>query len=280
MNKASTRDLYQLKSSQIRLIVSDFDGTLLPETTMDISPMAHEMVRAVQAHGIRFAGASGRQFYNMKEVMSPVHRHMIFFPENGCCTYEDGDLIDCIEFPVEEIMQLAHEIYADEGSEFVVSGVKGGYVLPKEEGFDQKVGGYFETLTVLNKIEDLTKIDDHFVKISNFRVAGIDEDTRLRYFNKYGERFHAAKSGFNWQDFTVGNKGIAVRRYCERNGIRPEEVLAFGDNYNDIPMFHFAGWPVATCGSVEAVRREALDCTHDVVRTILSFVETGVYRKL
>ncbi len=39
-------------------------------------------------------------------------------------------------------------------------------------------------------------------------------------------------------------KGHALRRWADHHGIAPEEVMAIGDNYNDLEMLEFAGLPV------------------------------------
>jgi hydroxymethylpyrimidine pyrophosphatase-like HAD family hydrolase len=40
------------------------------------------------------------------------------------------------------------------------------------------------------------------------------------------------------------SKGEALERWARNRGFRREEVMAIGDNYNDIEMLEFAGYPV------------------------------------
>jgi len=54
-----------------------------------------------------------------------------------------------------------------------------------------------------------------------------------------------------------GTKASAVRFLCERWGIEPERVLAFGDADNDIDMLRFAGHGVAVGGMTGEVREAA-----------------------
>lgn len=44
----------------IKLIVSDVDGTLVPEGTNHINPELFELIRRLKKEGIYFAVASGR----------------------------------------------------------------------------------------------------------------------------------------------------------------------------------------------------------------------------
>ena len=47
----------------------------------------------------------------------------------------------------------------------------------------------------------------------------------------------------NWIDATFANKGIGARSICRTLGIDPADVMAFGDNYNDVSMLDIAGTP-------------------------------------
>lgn len=53
------------------------------------------------------------------------------------------------------------------------------------------------------------------------------------------------------------DKGYAVRLLCDHFGLRADQVMAFGDQTNDIPMLQAAGWPVAMENGEEAVKRAA-----------------------
>lgn len=48
-------------------------------------------------------------------------------------------------------------------------------------------------------------------------------------------------AGEKWLDFTLADKGTGLGQLCAALGIPPEEVLALGDNYNDLPMLRLAG---------------------------------------
>jgi hydroxymethylpyrimidine pyrophosphatase-like HAD family hydrolase len=72
-----------------------------------------------------------------------------------------------------------------------------------------------------------------------------------------------------------GTKASALRFLCERWGIQPERVLAFGDADNDIDMLRFAGHGVAVGGMTSEVR-EAADRVVPGVNEdgVASYVET------
>jgi len=47
------------------------------------------------------------------------------------------------------------------------------------------------------------------------------------------------------------SKGAALLRLAEQWGIRPEEMMAIGDNWNDLSMLEVAGWPVLMANAPE-----------------------------
>lgn len=53
----------------------------------------------------------------------------------------------------------------------------------------------------------------------------------------------AAVSGAAWIDFTVADKGMAIEAVARRLGIGKDEMMAFGDNFNDVEMLEAVGRP-------------------------------------
>jgi hydroxymethylpyrimidine pyrophosphatase-like HAD family hydrolase len=57
-------------------------------------------------------------------------------------------------------------------------------------------------------------------------------------------------------------KGAALAEWAERQGLRREEILAIGDNHNDLEMLHFAGIPVVMGNSVPELKTYGWHETH------------------
>ncbi|MGW5035758.1 cytidylyltransferase domain-containing protein [Streptomyces nigra] len=55
----------------------------------------------------------------------------------------------------------------------------------------------------------------------------------------------------------VDRKDIALKQWCEEQGIAPERVLYVGNDVNDLPCFALAGWPVAVASAHDVVRGAA-----------------------
>ena len=55
------------------------------------------------------------------------------------------------------------------------------------------------------------------------------------------------------------SKGHALERWAKYRGYGREEVMAIGDNHNDVEMLEFAGHPVIMGNACEELRARGLD---------------------
>ncbi len=73
----------------IRLIAADMDGTLL-NSKGELPKHLFEAIRILKKRGVLFAAASGRQYYNLETLFSPVRDEMMFLCENGSMIFFSG----------------------------------------------------------------------------------------------------------------------------------------------------------------------------------------------
>ncbi|MFB7594121.1 cytidylyltransferase domain-containing protein [Streptomyces sp. NPDC056160] len=55
----------------------------------------------------------------------------------------------------------------------------------------------------------------------------------------------------------IDRKDLALKQWCDEQGIAPERVLYVGNDVNDLPCFSLVGWPVAVASAHDAVRGAA-----------------------
>jgi YrbI family 3-deoxy-D-manno-octulosonate 8-phosphate phosphatase len=75
----------------------------------------------------------------------------------------------------------------------------------------------------------------------------------------------------------IDRKDLALKQWCEENGIAPERVLYAGNDVNDLPCFGLVGWPVAVAGAHDVVRAAARAVTtahggHGAIREIAAWL--------
>ncbi len=80
---------------------------------------------------------------------------------------------------------------------------------------------------------------------------------------KWTPEFNILRSGEYFLDLMHpdASKGNALKQLAERRGVRPEEVLAIGNYYNDITMLTFAGMGIAMDNSPLEVKAAANEVT-------------------
>ncbi|MGW3495069.1 cytidylyltransferase domain-containing protein [Streptomyces sp. NPDC001020] len=57
--------------------------------------------------------------------------------------------------------------------------------------------------------------------------------------------------------YGIDRKDLALKQWCEEQGIAPERVLYVGNDVNDLPCFGLVGWPVAVANAHDVVRGAA-----------------------
>ena len=112
-------------------------------------------------------------------------------------------------------------------------------------------------------------VPEDIIKVSAYCPKGI-EAAKAALFPKWEQHFRCAVAGAVWVDFTLADKGLGISRLCEALGLRLEEVMAFGDNYNDVSMLERAGRPYLMEGAAPELRaRFSARC-----RTVAEVLET------
>src|SRR6056300_309890 len=68
--------------SQIKLIATDMDGTLL-NSKHEVSNLFFELFKEIKKHNILFVAASGRTYYSIIEKLNSIKNEIIIVAENG-----------------------------------------------------------------------------------------------------------------------------------------------------------------------------------------------------
>lgn len=223
----------------VRLIVTDMDGTLLDgESRLDprFYPMLDELLR----RGIRFAVASGRQYYTLLDQFADYAGRIDFIAENGTYVVLSSDTEPWINgISTEEAHRVIRLVRTLPGARAVLCGAASAYIEDRDPYFVSEVSRFYRRM---RQVEDLTAdLGDRFLKIAVFAAkASVPMRERLAVLE---DRFKVVISGENWVDVgsPSADKGAGLRRVLARHGIDPAEVLAFGDQMNDREMLETAG---------------------------------------
>ena len=186
----------------------------------------------------------------------PVKEKIFYLSDNGAYIGCHGRNLFLNPIERKTVMEMVEDVRTMEGLEVMLSGPDVVYLETKDREFlDWMINDYkFRVETV----EDLTKVQSEFIKISVYRKTDVEIYTRhLR--EKYGESLKITISGDMWMDcMRPGvNKGEAVKILQESLSIKPEETMAFGDQLNDIEMLNQAYYSFAVGNARKEVKQAA-----------------------
>lgn len=240
----------------IKLVASDIDGTLLPEGTDQINPEIFPVIRKLKEKDILFAAASGRHYFGMSRLFAPVKDDMIFIAENGAYVNCRGyTMLDQV-LDWKDIQDWIQEVRKIPGASFTMDTKEGFFTESQDPEFLDLVRKGYKS--IIHVEEDVLVKERMVNKMAIYHKTDILKiaDDMIR---RWSDRMYCTLAGEIWLDFLNrdASKGNAIRSIQETLGISPEETMVFGDNFNDIKMFHSAKESYAVGNAVEAVKKEA-----------------------
>ena len=263
----------------IRLIALDLDATLL-NSEKQLTPGNWAALEKAAAAGIEIVPATGLFFSGMPDAIKDLPFLHYAVTVNGAQVYDvRNDCAVCkAEMPLAlalEIMEyldgrpLIYDCYQDNDGWMSQSlwEVAGEYA--PNEHYRRLLHDFRNPVPELKAFlrergRDIQKIS-LYVKTKAYHRELFDALTR---------RFpDALVTSSIWNNIELnsqdGNKGDAVLKLAETLGLRPEQVMTFGDGLNDLSMIEKAGIGVAMGNSepevLAAADWVAPDCDHDGV---------------
>lgn len=240
-------------SEDIRLIVSDMDGTLLgPDGTLsaDFFPILDQLL----ARGCTFVVASGRQYFNLREIFHDYLDKIYFIAENGSYVAYKDQPIAILEMDKSFVNPIVQAVRALKDCHAVYCGASRAYIEDEDPEFVQEVSKYYHQLEV---VPDLTLLEGELclkIAVCNLGEAPEYGYPHLCHFEKQGLK--VVLSGKNWVDLSepTANKGVPLSQLQQRLGIPKEQTLAFGDQMNDLEMLACAHYSFAVENAYPALK--------------------------
>ena len=219
----------------IKLIAADMDGTLL-DSNKKLSPYLFDLVKILKEKDVKFAIASGRQYFNLLENFEDIKQDLIYISDNGSIVYDNEESIYVNEINKEEIKKALNDVRRRKGIYPILCGVESAYVENDNEVFLENARMYYAKLEIVEDLMDALE-KDKICKLAVFDEIDA-ENNAFKLLEKYNEKFMVCISGHNWVDLmNIGvNKGQAIKIIQEKYNISYEETMAFGDYLNDYEM--------------------------------------------
>ena len=239
---------------KVKLIAADLDGTLIPEGGKAPTEEDFRLIRQLADMGILFAVNSGRPYKTAHDMFRNVGTDIMFICDNGCNVVYRGRSLYCCKMDRE----ICRRVMADVESfgrecELIMCTRDHFILIPKSPEIVDILRDKWQLPVKTEASFD--DIDEDILKLSVFMHGGIIPDRIQWLRRKWSGRIkHLAISGTEWFDLQDGDKGTGMREGAEKLGIRMDETVAFGDNFNDLEMLDTAGLSYVMSTAPEAVK--------------------------
>lgn len=247
----------------IKLIVADLDGTILHDDK-SIDEDMNQCIHALNEIGIQFTLASGRNVHIMKNILQELAVTLPYITNNGANMYEHDQCIYERDMESDALLS-AFQILEKDALPFIA--YTSDAVYTKDASCE-------ELQEFLQRLKGKTKIINGFdatmgVPDSIFKVVIIPQDSKrmqeaYTLINASCQNLQCVRSEDDIFTMTHidATKGKTLLELLRKERIDPQDVMVFGDNFNDISMFETAGISIAM-GNAHSEVKELADYITD-----------------
>jgi len=246
-----------------KLIACDLDETLIGDDHI-IPKINIEAIKEAGKIGVKFVPATGRGHVSIKPTLDDLcvynKKDEYVIALNGASVLENKDFrllnFNGIDFDLaKQLFEVGltkdvciHVYTLDNVYVFNLNEVENSYISEKLKGFKIGENNSIESLKniPIAKVlfqnldrEYLVRIADEMKEITNDRVTVTFSSNRYLEFNRKGI-----------------DKGTGLIELAEELGIKQDEIIAIGDNYNDLSMLKVAGLSIAVNNAVDEIKKQ------------------------
>lgn len=273
----------------IKLLALDIDGTLL-NSQYHVSDENRRAIHQARSRGVDVVLVTGRRFAFALPVVRELGLHTPLICHNGALTKQTDTwaVIDYYPLAAETARQVV-SIGKQLGADMICSYDPEGYgrlVFESLSPESLRLRTYMPDNPIgLEQVDDLCSHIQHD-PIQVMSTGTCDRIDRLEaaLVTALNDRATLLKTAYPQRNLSIldvlapqCSKGRALERLVQRSGLRREQVMAVGDNHNDVHMLEFAGIGVVMANAEEPIKRAPFYITasndeHGVAEAIARFI--------
>lgn len=236
-----------------KLIAIDLDGTLL-DNNKKISRENLDTINMLIKKGYEIVIATGRRYWSAKELTKEIDGHMTILANNGnIVRNSENDQI-----LIEKYLNIEDfRVVVSEGRKRNLHPIV--HINGYEEGFDIILEFHKQADDYLIKDNRYKRVNN-YLEIKDDRILAVvytgtkslihsfNKDINERFTNRYNT--HVMENIQSVEAFMevmhpLGSKWLSLVEYAKKIKINPEEIIAIGDDNNDIDMIKNSGLGIA-----------------------------------
>jgi hypothetical protein len=240
----------------IRLVAIDLDGTLLNSRREVSEGNRRALLQAVE-RDVQVVIVTGRRFHSALPLVSQLPCVVNLITSNGALiANSSGEVLHRDFLPQQvarEVLEAVREFRPYSVAIFHTAG-RGQVTMQDNAAADGPLNWYTQNspqcLRLVPDLESALDTDPIQVMIGGPPSRIEPAETRLEG-SAVRPRIHVTWTKYLTTDISIldilnrgCSKGRALRIWAERCGIQPREIMALGDNFNDLEMLQYAGLPV------------------------------------
>jgi Cof subfamily protein (haloacid dehalogenase superfamily) len=267
------RFFMQSSRPSVRLVATDIDGTLLnPQFQISEGDLA--ALRRANAAGVEVVLVTGRRHTFALPIAKQLGFDLWLISSNGAVTRSlSGESFHRDMMPRETCLQLCKAMQEFRGHTVLTfdQETKGAIVLEHMNALNESIRRWLEKnmayIEIVVPIENalvkdpvqamfcgsMARMAEALVALENSGLDGQVTVLRTEYPERDLSMIDVLNAGCS--------KGHALERWANWRGYRRDEVMAIGDNHNDIEMLEFAGHPFIMGNACEELRGRGWNLT-------------------
>lgn len=261
----------------MKLIAIDLDGTLLNHNH-EISEENIKAIKHAQDKGIQVSIATGRAQKDVLSILKKAGLNTHIISNNGSSIHlNTGEKLKSISLSKEEVKPILEWLednkyfYEISNDHSIFSFHKGFEYLSEEienlkaRNADIDINQVEYMYSILKGQKGVIPVDSYkeileaTEEFYNIMVISLDDEKRLRgkeYFMNNNNLYVFSSFSNNFEMVHKNaSKGSALEILANTLNVSLKDVMAIGDNYNDITMLKKAGYSVAMGNAEEEVKK-------------------------
>lgn len=241
----------------VALVVCDLDGTLV-DSDKKLRPATIAAIKRLRAAGISFAVISARPRSGVMPIVEALGLEGEQAAFNGGTIFRGDGTVVARHVVDEAVVRGMFELAGDEPVEpwvFVDDRWHAGSGTGLHADRERKSSNQEPVVTkdfapLYGDVDKLTFVSDDEALLERLHGAAVE---------RFGDRATIVQSQTYYLDVTplAGNKGDGIRALAKSRGVPLDQVVAMGDQANDLPMIEQAGFGIAMGNAPDAVKERA-----------------------
>ena len=257
-----------LVNPPIRLIAIDIDGTLLDQH-FQVPARNVAALRAAHSCGAEILLATGRRHDYALPIAKELGFPVWLISSNGALIRSTkGETFYFDRLPRPSAIKLIQHMDRFRGNAVLTFDRPGhgALVLERVEELNQTIARWIQHnetyIQYIAPLEDALREDDPIQAMYCGKVARMQEAQLRLAEADFLDEITIVRTQYDHRDLCIldilnrdCSKGHALSRWAELHQVPRSQVMAIGDNYNDLEMLEFAGLPVVMGNATDEIKQ-------------------------